>query len=112
MFKVKAFFKLEDLWIGVYIDRQKRAIYICPIPMIGIKIQWQGDGWDETVSNDIYDLKREVASHRGRISNIERRITYLEPDTEVSDRYNERGDTGPETMDSESDTEKPEDLGW
>jgi hypothetical protein len=36
---VKPFFRWYDLWIGVYIDRQKRAIYICPLPTIGVKVQ-------------------------------------------------------------------------
>lgn len=27
-----------DLWVGVFVDRSKRRIYICPLPCIGIVI--------------------------------------------------------------------------
>jgi hypothetical protein len=36
--RVSAFFRWYDLWIGLYVDTKNRAIYICPLPMIGIKI--------------------------------------------------------------------------
>lgn len=29
------------LWIGVFIDKPKKTIYIFPIPMIGLKITWK-----------------------------------------------------------------------
>lgn len=35
---IQLFFRWYDLWIGVYIDTKNRAVYICPIPMIGVKI--------------------------------------------------------------------------
>lgn len=34
------FFRWYDLWVGVYIDTKNRAIYICPIPMFGVKFTW------------------------------------------------------------------------
>lgn len=37
--KIKPFFRFYDIWIGLYIDIPNRAIYICPIPMFGVKIQ-------------------------------------------------------------------------
>lgn len=36
---VKPFFRWYDLWVGMYIDTANRVIYICPLPMIGIKVQ-------------------------------------------------------------------------
>lgn len=36
--QVRPFFRWYDLWIGVYIDTDNRTIYICPLPMIGLKI--------------------------------------------------------------------------
>lgn len=40
--KVKLFFRWFDLWIGIYIDKRNKVIYICPIPMFGIKIDiWE-----------------------------------------------------------------------
>jgi hypothetical protein len=35
---VKPFFRWYDLWIGVYIDRPNRTLYVCPFPMIGVKV--------------------------------------------------------------------------
>jgi hypothetical protein len=34
------FFRWYDLWIGGYIDIKNQAIYICPLPMVGIKINY------------------------------------------------------------------------
>jgi len=39
MMKIKPFFKKEDFWIGLYHDKEKRVLYFCPFPMIGIKIE-------------------------------------------------------------------------
>ena len=39
--RISAFFKWYDLWIGLYIDIKGKAVYICPIPMFGIKIEYQ-----------------------------------------------------------------------
>ena len=44
--KIKPFFKWFDIWVGIYIDRAGKAIYICPIPTVGIKIWW----WTETLT--------------------------------------------------------------
>lgn len=37
---VKPFFRWYDLWIGAFIDTKGRAVYICPLPMLGIKINY------------------------------------------------------------------------
>jgi hypothetical protein len=39
--KVKPIFAWYDLWIGLFIDRQKHCLYIFPVPMFGIKITWR-----------------------------------------------------------------------
>lgn len=36
---VKPFFRWFDLWVGVFVDTEKKAVYICPVPMLGVKIQ-------------------------------------------------------------------------
>ena len=36
---IERFFRWVDLWVGVYIDTKKCAVYICPVPMFGVKIQ-------------------------------------------------------------------------
>lgn len=38
--RVSGFFRWYDLWVGVYLDRKNRVVYICPLPTIGLKI-WQ-----------------------------------------------------------------------
>lgn len=34
-----------DLWIGVYIDRPKRRVYICPLPCCVIMLNFEGVRW-------------------------------------------------------------------
>jgi len=38
MNRISVFFAWYDLWIGAYFDRADRQLYICPIPMLGVKI--------------------------------------------------------------------------
>lgn len=38
--RITLFFRWYDLWVGAYIDRANRAVYVCPIPMFGVKIEW------------------------------------------------------------------------
>jgi hypothetical protein len=37
---VRFLFAWYDLWVGVFIDRKGKRIYIFPLPMIGIVIQF------------------------------------------------------------------------
>lgn len=37
---MKIIFAWYDLWIGVFIDRPKRKIYIFPIPCIGVVFKY------------------------------------------------------------------------
>jgi hypothetical protein len=39
---IKPMFAWYDLWIGAFWDRQKRRLYIFPIPMFGVVIQFPG----------------------------------------------------------------------
>lgn len=36
---VKPIFAWYDLWVGVFIDRAKRRVYIFPLPCIGVVIE-------------------------------------------------------------------------
>lgn len=29
-----------DFWVGIFWDRRKRRLYIFPIPMVGVVVQW------------------------------------------------------------------------
>jgi hypothetical protein len=35
---ITLFFRWYDLWIGAYVDVKNRTVYICPLPMVGIKV--------------------------------------------------------------------------
>lgn len=57
----KVFFAWYDFWVGLYWDRQKRFLYICPLPMIVIlfdlsSICWwrfhKWSGWTESLSKE------------------------------------------------------------
>jgi hypothetical protein len=37
---VKIMFRWYDLWVGMFIDKSKKRIYIFPIPMLGIMVQF------------------------------------------------------------------------
>ena len=36
--RAKRFFRWYDLWIGAFIDTEASRVFICPIPMCGVKI--------------------------------------------------------------------------
>lgn len=36
--RVSVFFRWYDLWIGAYYDRNAHALYVCPLPMIGVRV--------------------------------------------------------------------------
>lgn len=38
--KVKVIFAWYDIWIGIFIDKTKKKVYIFPIPMIGIVVNY------------------------------------------------------------------------
>lgn len=37
--KITPFFKWFDFWVGLYYDQKNRTLYICPIPMFGVKVE-------------------------------------------------------------------------
>ena len=38
--KVQLQWKWYDLWIGVFIDTKGKAVYVCPLPTVVIKVSW------------------------------------------------------------------------
>lgn len=38
--KIKPMFAWYDFWVGWFYDKVKRSLYIFPIPMFGIKIEF------------------------------------------------------------------------
>ena len=35
-----------DLWIGVFVDRPKRRVYVFPLPCVGVRVQIGRDDSD------------------------------------------------------------------
>ena len=38
---IRPMFAWYDFWVGVFLDRQKSRLYIFPVPMFGIVIEWR-----------------------------------------------------------------------
>ena len=38
--RVRPFFRWYDLWIGAYWDRANRTLYVCPLPCVGVRIEF------------------------------------------------------------------------
>ena len=38
--RIKPLFAWYDFWIGAYWDRKSKVLYVLPLPMFGIKIEF------------------------------------------------------------------------
>lgn len=38
--KVRLLFAWYDMWIGAYIDRKNRRLYVLPLPTLGFVVEW------------------------------------------------------------------------
>jgi len=41
--KITKFFRWYDLWMGGYIDRAKKTLYVCVLPTLGFKVDFRTD---------------------------------------------------------------------
>ena len=39
--RIRPIFAWYDFWVGVFYDRAKRSLYLFPVPMLGVVIQWE-----------------------------------------------------------------------
>lgn len=61
--KIRPFFAWYDLWIGAYYDRARRCLYVCPVPTVGVVIQF---GCDERLWQRLADLVPVKPEESGR----------------------------------------------
>ncbi len=40
MLRIRPVFAWFDLWVGVYVDRPKRQVYVFLVPCFGLVISW------------------------------------------------------------------------
>lgn len=40
MKRVEFFFRWYDLWVGAFVDTKNTTLYVCPVPMFGVKIRY------------------------------------------------------------------------
>lgn len=38
--RITVFFAWYDLWVGVFIDRPKRRVYVCLLPTLVVLLEW------------------------------------------------------------------------
>lgn len=53
---IKVYFAWYDLWIGVYVDTKNKYVYICPLPMLVIRVSYRKRVW----------FSKPVCAHCGR----------------------------------------------
>lgn len=47
--RIRPIFAWYDLWVGVFVDRPKRRIYVFPFPCLGVVAEWaSGDPQEPT----------------------------------------------------------------
>ena len=39
---IRFLFEPRDLWVGLYWDDRKRRLYVLPLPMLGVVIDFRG----------------------------------------------------------------------
>jgi hypothetical protein len=70
---VRFFALWRDLWVGAYVDAAHKAVYLCPVPCLGVKITW---GESEAPSYD--DLATHVEQLQDALDLCEKQVEVLE----------------------------------
>jgi len=63
--KISTYFKWYDLWIGLFYNKEKRIVYIQPLPMLGVKIEF-----------GTMELKNMTTSQRLKARNTKTLVSY------------------------------------
>ena len=61
--KLKVFFAWYDCWVGWFYDQNKKILYVCPLPMLVLQINFH------RLTNDEIDQKVE-AWHRSNSAEV------------------------------------------
>lgn len=61
--KVSFFFAWYDFWVGLFYDRAKHTLYICPVPCVVIKIMFNPFIPEQIRSGDIAECKCGYHGH-------------------------------------------------
>lgn len=64
MKNIKFIFKWYDLWIGVFIDKEKELVYILPIPCIGIV--WDARRFINWIWDNVFKVSKCNIDTKGR----------------------------------------------
>jgi hypothetical protein len=89
---ITPFFRWYDLWVGAYYDRQDGYLYVCPLPMVGIKIRARRDSLVERrliskMASEIREeIDREIIAEL-KVSAIEKSESFLEACNEYDKKY-------------------------
>jgi hypothetical protein len=77
----RARFAWYDLWIGVFIDRRKRVVYVCPLPTLLLEWRWGTPEPEQprgAVGTTLRQTRRALAELRdGRTDDALYTLTFL-----------------------------------
>lgn len=62
--RVRPFFRWVDLWVGAYWDRASRVLYLCPLPMVGLRLEFGGKALPRGEREWLESVLREDARRR------------------------------------------------
>lgn len=60
--KLSLHFLWYDIWVGAYVDRKNSVLYICPLPMILIKLEFK----DACLKHDWDTVQDSFTSDNGK----------------------------------------------
>jgi len=84
-FRIKVFCAWYDGWIGYYFNRTDRALYLCPIPFVVLKlwrvpkptIEWHEQEAMDSVHRLAYSSSDSSLARRGALSRVVVRAAEL-----------------------------------
>ncbi len=78
MKRIKLVIAPWDFWVGFFWDRQKSRLYILPIPMFGVYIDFSKKEKDVSDNGDAPQMIRWI---KGRLKSLENEVAKLQRDS-------------------------------